>query len=93
MGFTLNELINGIVNGGEGFLNLPPNDAFTLAQILLKKGYAVLLTGADIGDEIRVEWRYAGVSGNLNYADRRNVAFGERDFVEMLACGDYLTED
>ena len=93
MKFTYDEVINGIIHGGDGHLDLEPEEAFTVAKILLNKGYAVLFTGGDIGNEIRVEWRYAGDIGNLKYADRSNVAFGSPEFVDMLATGDYISED
>lgn len=86
---TYSELENKIVYGGEAYLNLPFEDALTLAKILLKNGYAVLLTGGDIGDDVRIEWKYAGDVGNLDYADRANVAFGAPCYIEDVANGNY----
>lgn len=86
---TYNEMVKKIVDGGEGFLELEFEDAATIANILLKKGYAILLTGGPIGDEVRIEWKYAGESGNLNYANRGNVAFGEPEYIEDIANGNY----
>lgn len=86
---TYNELVRKIVDGGEGFLNLEFEDAAVLANILLKKGYAILLTSGDIGDEVRIEWKYAGEVGNLKYAHRGNVAFGEPSYIEDIANGNY----
>lgn len=86
---TYNELVKKIVDGGEGFLELEFKDAATIANILLKKGYAILLTGGSIGDEVRIEWKYAGEPGSLNYANRGNVAFGEPSYIEDIANGNY----
>lgn len=90
---TYSELENKIVYGGEGYLNLSFEDAMTLANILLKRGYAILLTGGDIGEDVRIEWKYAGYAGNLQYADRANVAFGEPSYIEDIATGNYDTEE
>lgn len=93
MKFTYDEVIKGIVNGQEGSINLNFEEAVTFAKILLNRGYAVLFTGGDIGDDIRVEWKYAGDTGNLKWANRNNVVFGDPVYVEMLAEGDYTSEE
>ena len=90
---TYNELVDKIIYGGEAYLNLPFEDAMTLANILFKRGYAILLTGGDIGDDVRIEWKYAGDIGNLKYADRARIAFGEPSYIEDLATGNYDAEE
>lgn len=91
--FTLTDLIEGITYGQEGSINLSFEDAMTFTKILLNRGYAVLYTGGDMGDDVRIDWKYAGDTKNLNWANRMNVVFGDPDFVEMLATGDYEPED
>lgn len=83
------ELMNKIYHGEEGSLALSFEDAQTFAKILIARGYAVLLTGGDIGDDVRIEWKYAGDIENLEYANRANVAFGAPGYVEDLANGNY----
>ena len=90
--FTYDEVIKGIVHGEDGSIQLKMEDAVTFANILLKYGYAVLFTGGDFGDMVRIEWKYTGDTGNLTYANRENVVFGSPDFVDMLAFNEY-TED
>ena len=90
---TYNELENKIVYGGEGYLSLSFGDAMTLANILLKRGYAILRTGGEIGEDVRIEWKYAGDIGNLEYADRKNVAFGAPCYIEDIATGNYDAEE
>lgn len=89
MKFTLDKVIEGIANGEEGSICLAPDEAFTFTKILLGRGYAVLFTGGDMGDDIRVDWKYAGDVENLKWANRRNVVFGDPDYVDMLIEGDY----
>jgi len=91
--FKYSEVIKGICHGEEGSICFDPADAMAFAQMLLKYGYAVLLTGGDIGDEVRVSWRFAGDVGSLRYADRDNVVFGEPDYVQMLADRDYEEDE
>ena len=91
--FTYDEVVRGIENGEEGSLQLKFEDAMALAQILMRNGYAVMFTGGDIGDEIRVDWLYAGDTEATNYAHRDEVCFGHRDSLEMLKMGDYKDED
>lgn len=78
------QLINEIQYGEEGSLNLSLEDAQTLAKILLARGYAVLLTAGDIGNDVNVSWIYAGTTDSLNVAHREKVVFGVVDFLEML---------
>ena len=93
MKFTYDEVIEGILHGEEGHINLAPDDAVTWMKILMKRGYAVLFTAGDLGDEIRVDWIYAGNIGSLDTACRENVVFGSPDYVEMLAQGDYEPDE
>jgi len=91
--FTRDELINGIVKGEDGSLQLSFEDATALAKILIRNGYAVMFTGGAIGDKVRVDWLYAGDTEALDYAHREDVCFGHHDFLEMLEMGDYKDED
>lgn len=83
------ELINKIQYGEEGNLNLGFKDAQTFAKILLARGYAVLFTAGDVGDDVKVSWTYAGSRNSLNVANRSEVVFGAADYLEMLETGDY----
>lgn len=83
------ELINKIHYGEEGDLSLSFEDAQILAKILLARGYAVLFTAGDIGDDVRISWVYAGTVDSLNVAYRGAVVFGAVDFLGMLKNGDY----
>lgn len=87
------ELMNKIYHGEEGSLDLSFEDAQTLAKILLARGYAVLLTAGDIGDDVKVSWTYAGTTDSLNIAHRNEVVFGNADYLAMLEMGDYEEED
>lgn len=88
-----NELMNKIYRGEEGSLDLSFEDAQTLAKILLARGYAVLLTAGDIGDDVKVSWAYAGTTDSLNIAHRNEVIFSNADYLTMLEMGDYEEED
>lgn len=83
------ELMNKIYRGEEGSLDLSFEDAQTLAKILLARGYAVLLTTGDVGDDVKVSWTYAGTTDCLNIAHRSEVVFSNRDYLVMLEMGDY----
>lgn len=83
------ELMNKIHHGEKGSLNLDPENAQTLAKILLARGYAVLLTAGDIGDDVKVSWVYAGTPSYLNVAHRSEVVFGSADYLAMLEAGEY----
>lgn len=83
------ELMNKIYRGEEGLLDLSFEDAQTFAKILLARGYAVLLTAGDIGDDVKVSWTYAGTTDSLNVAHRNEVVFGSADYLAMLEMGDY----
>lgn len=90
--WTYEELLNKIYMGQEGSLQLNWSDCCTLQEILLKQGYAVLVTGGDVGDKYRIDWVYAGNSDNLNYADRLRVCFGSEDYLSELELGNYRDE-
>lgn len=90
--WTYEELLNKIYMGQEGSLQLSWEDCCTLQKILLKKGYAVLITGGDIGDEYRIDWVYAGDFNNLIHANREKVCFGSDDYLSMLESGNYKDE-
>ncbi len=87
------ELMNKIHYGGEGSLDLPFEDAQTFAKILLARGYAVLLTAGDMGDDVKVSWTYAGTTGSLNVAHRNEVVFGSAEYLAMLEAGDYEEDE
>ena len=83
------ELMNKIYHGEEGSLDLSLKNVQTFAEILLARGYAVLLTAGDIGDDVKVSWTYAGTTDSLNVAHRNEVVFGNADYLGMLEDGDY----
>lgn len=87
------ELINKIQYGEEGSLNLSFEDAQTLAKILLARGYAILFTAGDIGDDVKVSWTYAGTTNSLDVAHRNEVVFGSVDYLGMLDAGDYEEDE
>lgn len=91
--FTFDELVNKIHHGEEGSLQLNWDDCCALQKILLKRGYAVLITGGDIGDDYRIDWVYAGSTDNLKYADRTNVCFSSSEYLEMLIYNDYKEDE
>ena len=87
------ELIHKINYGEDTYLNLSLEEAMTISNILLNKGYAVLLTGGDYGDYVKVSWTYAGDMDNLEYADRENIIFSSSDYLNMLVFNDYEDND
>ena len=91
--FTRDELINKIHFGHEGSLQLSFEDCVSLQKILIQRGYAVLMTSGDFGDEYRIDWAYAGDIDNLKYADRAQVVFGSAEYLEMFVWGDYKEEE
>lgn len=75
-------ILNHIPHGEDGCLQLSKEDAIDMCRILLTNGFAVCLTGGDIGDEIAVRWVYAGSNSNdLDWADYNNVAFFDVDYL------------
>ena len=87
------ELLTAIYHGEEGYLDLPFEDAQTFAKILLARGYAVLLTAGDIGDDVKVSWVYAGDVDSLKVAHRGEVVFSSADRLAMLENGDYEEDE
>ena len=75
-------ILKHIPHGHEGQIDLPWEDAITWAKILNKKGYAVLFTGGDMDDDVKVSWIYAGTTDNLDWADYDQVAFTNMDYIE-----------
>lgn len=75
-------ILNHIPHGEGGCLQLNKEDAIDMCRILLTNGFAVCLTGGDIGDEIAVRWVYAGSYSDLNWADYNNVVFCSTDYLE-----------
>jgi len=71
-----------IPHGEEGQIDLSWDDAVTWAKILNKQGYAVLFTGGDMLDDVKVSWLYAGAEDNLDLADYDNVTFTSPDYLE-----------
>lgn len=88
-------ILDNIPHGETSFLNLDKENAMKLCDILLQKGYAVCLTGGDIGDDIRVAWLYAGNSGSLDYPDYNNVVFTSINYIEEYpdALRDLIAEE
>ena len=87
------ELIYKIHYGEDTYLNVNLEEAMTISNILLKRGFAVLLTGGDYGDYVKVSWTYAGDVENLEYADRENIIFSSSDYLDMLVFNDYEDDD
>lgn len=75
-------ILKNVPHGQEGQIDLPWEDAITWAKILNKKGYAVLFTGGDMDDDVKVSWIYAGTTENLDWADYDQVAFTNMDYIE-----------
>lgn len=75
-------VLENLPHGEESSLNLSPNDAIAFITMMLKNGYALCVTGGDIGDDWKVSWLYAGTSDNLNYPDYNNVIFSSIDYFE-----------
>lgn len=90
---SFEEIMDKIHRGEEGSIQFLPDDAWTLAQILMRHGYAVLLTGGDIDPDIRLDWVYAGATNNLDYASRANVCFSSAEYLDSLWEMNNETED
>lgn len=75
-------ILENVPHGEEGYICLPWEDAITWAKILNKRGYAVLFTGGEMEDEVKVSWLYAGDSDNLDWADYENVVFTNVDYID-----------
>lgn len=79
--YWLKDVLKHVPHGEEGSLQCTEEEATTLSRLLLKKGYAVCLTGGDFGDQIAVHWFYAG-GEDLNWADYEGVVFTSVDYLE-----------
>lgn len=76
-------VLEKVPHGEEGMLgNLSFEEATQIMRILVDKGYAVCMSGGDIGNEYRISWLYAGGSGDLNWADYNQVVFTHADFLD-----------
>jgi hypothetical protein len=75
-------ILENVPHGEEGYIQFEPEEAFKLSEMLLKRGYAVCLTGGDIGDDVRVSWIYAGDTDSLMWADYDNIVFTSVDYLE-----------
>ena len=69
-------------HGEDGQIDLNWDDAVTWTKILNRHGYAVLFTGGDFENDVRVSWLYAGDSENLDRADYDLVVFSAPDYLE-----------
>lgn len=90
--FTKDELIEKVYTDKEGSLELSYEDACTVQKILVDKGYCVLMSGGDCG-EYEITWNYAGDTDNLDFANKNNIVFCSRGYVEMLIYGDYIDDE
>ena len=84
MADNYDDLLRKIHYGEEGSLNLSFDDCITLQKILLKEGYAVMITDGAIANKYNISWVYAGDSHNLKYANRNNVVFSVIDYLDAL---------
>lgn len=86
-------ILEHVPHGQEGQINLSWEDAITWAKILNKRGYAVLFTGGDIGDDVKVSWIYAGGTDNIDYADYDSVVFTSMDYIDEYPEAYYKDND
>ena len=75
-------ILNHFPHGEESSLDLNPDDAFEFAKLLLRNGFAVCLTGGDLGNDIRVNYLYAGTTDDTRYANYDRVVFTSTDYLE-----------
>ena len=75
-------VLEHIPHGEESTLNCTEEEAITLSKLLLKKGYAICLTGGDFNDDVCVRWIYAGDTEDLNYANYDNIVFTSIDYLD-----------
>ena len=74
-------ILEKVPHGEDGHIELEIEDAIALQKILLRNGYAVLITSGDTGDDYCVSWIYAGNPKCLNYADVNNICFTSIDYI------------
>ena len=89
-------ILENVPHGEEGSLQCTEEEVIILSRLLLKKGYAICLTGGDIGDNIRVNWLYAGDSEDLDYPDYDRVVFTSLDYLEdypEVYYGEYVEDE
>ena len=79
--FWREAVLDHFPHGEDGSLVLDKDGALKMIDILMARGYAVCLTGGDIGDEIRVSWIFAGDTDNLKYPDYANIVFTSADYL------------
>lgn len=75
------EVLKHFPHGEEGKLQLDPDNAAVLCKILIDKGYAVCITGGDIGNDVYLHWIYAGDTDNLSFSNYDNVVFTPADYL------------
>lgn len=81
--FWKKSVLEHVPHGEDGTLSLCTDEEMsTLVKLLINKGYAVCITGGDIGDTYTVHWVYAGESGSLDFADYDRVVFTLTDYIE-----------
>lgn len=80
--FWRDAILEHIPHGEEGSLQCNEEEAIILAKLLIKKGYAVCITGGDVGDDVMVSWIYAGDTENLAWANYDNIVFTSYDYLD-----------
>ena len=75
-------ILKHVPHGEEGSLECTEEEAIILTRLLVKKGYAVCITGGGFDDDVNVSWLYAGSDKDLNWANYDNVAFFNVDYLE-----------
>ena len=77
-----NAILDNIYHGDDGHFQCSEEDAISLCRILIKRGYAVCITGGDIGDDLQVNWLYAGDGDSLDWPRYENVVFTSPDYID-----------
>ena len=80
----LKTCLEKIPHGEEGELQLDMDDAINITKILLKKGYTVLFSSGDIGDDVKISWIYAGDTGDVDYANIDNICYTHMDYLRNI---------
>ena len=75
-------ILKNIPHGEEGSLTCNEKEAIILTKLLINKGYAVCITGGDLGEDVEVKWIYAGDENNLDWANYERIAFFGIDYLE-----------